>query len=771
MTDLARLIAEAERLCQGQRFDDADRLYAEVLKLDARHVEALLQRSRLAVMQGRLSDAKAMLESILAVEPNHAGACQGLAVVSQRVGDLVQAASWYARIEQINPADPAAAYNSSVVQQQLGQLPEAESSLRRAIALDAQFAPASNNLGNLLLQQARYAEAEAAYRQALSAAPSLVDARYNLGLLLQKLDRSAEADEVLQQALQLQPNNAQVMVALGTLRQDARAYEQAIDWYRRALIVDPRLVDAHFNLATALRDLQREDEALAAFRSALAFGLAAGMARLQPVPAAFSGAYFGIADLHRLKKRYEEWIAHYDACPLELRDDVQYIQYGLEIAMHVGDFGTIKSRLAALSERAEQISELSQAVRLLAILQYLDLPQRDLLRFYCRFDALADTHTGGLRLTPVPGAGEGRRIRIGYLSPDFKVHVMGLLMYEVIARHERERFECFLYALNDEEDALTAKFRAACDKYTVLDAPVAVENARQIAADRLDLLIDLGGHMAGSRPLILAYKPAPLQITHLGYHGSLGLSTVDFKMTDAYADLPGNAQYLIEGLLPMAGCLMPFVRRKPSPDGSSRAQLGIAEDAIVLGVFINVLKASERCLAAWRAILERVDTAVLAFSPHYRWAREATVRYAAAAGIPTERVVFIPSGDESDFGRWRYRLVDIALDTFPYSGGDTTVAALDMGVPVVTRCGERHSERVTYSILKHLGVEGGIAHTDAEYVDVACRLARDSAERAALSAQILERLEKSSISDMAVYSRHLEAAYLDAISRRTAPAR
>lgn len=766
MADIVEIIAEAQRLSLERRFDEADRLYEGVLKSDPRHGEALLQHARLAVMGGRLVDAKRMLETILAAEPNHAPACQGMAVVSQRAGDLAQAAKWYAKIEQIDPSNAGAAYNSAVVQQQLGQLQQAEASLRRALALDAGFAPAANNLGSLLQQQGRHAEAESAYRQAIAAASALTDAYYNLGLLLQKQGRRAEAEQALQQVLRLAPNNPVVMTALGTLCQDARSYDAAIDWYQRALAIDPRGIEAQFNLGTALRDVEREREALAAFRSAYSLGLAAGLAQSRPIPIVFAGAYFEIGRLLRSQKEYEAWIVHYEACPQGLRDDVQFVQYGLEVAMHVGDFAAIRGRLAVLTERAQEICALGQAVRLLAIMQYLDLAQADLLRFYRRFAELADAHTQGLRLTPQVDAREGRRIRIGYLSPDFKVHVMGLLMYEVISRHDRARFEVFLYALNEQEDALSARFRAACDKYVVLDYPVSVDCARRIAADRLDVLIDLGGHMAGSRPLILAHRPAPVQLTHLGYHGALGLETVDFKLTDAYADLPDNAQYLIEDLLPMAGCLMPFCRRKPSPGGATRADLGMREDAIVFGVFINVLKLSERCLAAWKAILDHVEDSVLAFSPHYNWAREATLNYVAAAGIARERIVFVPSGDESDFGRWRYRLVDIVLDTFPYTGGDTTVAALDMGVPVVTLCGQRQSERVSYSILKNLGVEAGIAYDVAEYIDIACRLAQQPAERSALSAQILDRIEHSSIADMAAYARNLEAALLDAIAMR-----
>ena len=619
------------------------------------------------------------------------------------------------------------------------------------------------------MQQAQYGEAELAYRQALSAAPALAEAHYNLGLVLQKLGRLDQAGQAFQSTLRLKPNDPAALLAMGSLCQDARDVEQAVVWYRRALSVVPGLIDGHFNLGCALRDLRRPDEALAAFRQALALGLDGNrQARLAELPPSLSGAYFEIAGLLRQQDDIEAWIAHYNTCPAELRGDVRHAQYGLGIAMHLGNPWRAEQELARLLPNVERIAEFGALARLLPILQYLDLQQSDLLRFYRRFNELAESLTKGVRLTPDPGSREGRRIRIGYLSPDFKIHVMGLLMVEVISRHDRARFEIFLYALNDKEDALTGRFRATCDRYVRLDALTSADNAKRIAEDRLDLLIDLGGHMAGSRPLILAYKPAPVQLTHLGYHGSLGLEAVDFKMTDACADLPGNAQFLLERLLPMEGCLMPFLRRTPSGEGGSRADLGIAADRVVFGVFVNVLKLSPRCVAAWRSILERVDNAVLAFSPHYRWARDATLECMTLAGIPSDRVVFIPSGDERDFGRWRYRLVDIALDTFPYTGGDTTVAALDMGVPVVTLCGERQSERVTYSILKNLGVEGGIARNDAEYVDIACRLAKDPDGRAAMSAQILERLESSGIADMGTYTCNLEAAYLDAITARQA---
>lgn len=755
MSDIAARLTAAARHVQAREFEQAARLYDAVLRDDAGNVPALFERARLAVMMGAHQSALDLLARVRALQPDHLGALQGLAFIHQRTGAIAEAAACYARIHELQPADAAAAYNHAVMLQMLDRTAEAEGALRQALAVDPGFGEAANNLGNLLTRQERHEEAVTSYRQALRARPDLPGLHYNLGLALQKLGRRDEARALFDAALQHNPQDAEAMLALGTLAQDGRDPAAAADWYRRAATAAPHLLAAHFNLGTALRELQRYDEAITAFEQALRL---ARSPSAQAPDGILAGAYFGLADLYKAEARIDAWVAHYQAVPASLRDDVRHALFGFEIGMHFGDFAKAQHDLALLARDAERIPEIGPIQRLLGLLQYTDLPQADLLRFYRRYNELAMAITRGERVTPEPLPREGRRIRIGYLSPDFKVHVMGLLMYEVIARHDRARFEIFLYALNDAEDALTQRFREAADAYTVLDAPLSIDNARRIAQDKLDLLVDLGGHMAGARPLILAWKPAPVQITHLGYHGSLGLDTVDYKMTDAHADLPGNALYLVEDLLPMPGCLMPFLRRKPADGGRTRAELGIAQDAAVFGVFVNALKLGPRCLAAWRAILERVPNGVLAFSPHYNWARDATLRYMDAAGIARERIVFIPSGDEGDFGRWRYRLVDVVLDTFPYTGGDTTVAALDMGLPVVTLCGERQSERVTFSILKHLGVEEGIAYDDAAYIELAVRLAHQPDERAAHSAKILRRIDESHIADMAFYTRNLEAA-------------
>ena len=260
-------------------------------------------------------------------------------------------------------------------------------------------------------------------------------------------------------------------------------------------------------------------------------------------------------------------------------------------------------------------------------------------------------------------------------------------------------------------------------------------------------------------------------MTHLGYHGALGLSQVDYKITDRYADTAATARWQLEANLPIDVCVLPLRRVAPSAEaGLTRAALGLPEGAVVFGAFVGVLKLSQRCVGAWRRTLEAVPGSLLAFSPPRDEDRRAIERRLSGLGIAAARLVFIPfrRGDDA-FNRARYGVIDIALDTMPYTGGDTTAAALDAGVPVVTRVGGRHAERMGYSILMHLGLTQTIAQTDDAYVELAVRLARDRAFRDDAGAAVVRAVGDPAVIDPVRYARALEAAFDRALSASAAP--
>jgi len=402
--------------------------------------------------------------------------------------------------------------------------------------------------------------------------------------------------------------------------------------------------------------------------------------------------------------------------------------------------------------------------------QYCDLSRDAMRRLYASYDYLQvrDATVAPATATTAPD-GRSRAdglIHVGYISADFRAHVMGRLLRDVLAAHDRSRFAIHLYSLTptEQEDAISAEFRAGA-QLAALDDRAA---ARAIAADRLDLLVDLMGHSALSRPGILLGKPAPVIVTHLGYHGCIGLREVDYKLTDAFADLPDAGAYQIEAPLVLDTCVLPVRRVAPAPAPiATRESMGLADSTMVYGVFVSLLKLSPRCLELWRQVLKRVPRSVLAFSPLRDDERPLYLRRLAGFGIPAERIIFIPPGKDDAQGRTRYALLDAVLDTLPYTGGDTTAAALDMGVPVVTRVGERHAERVSYSLLAHLGVTDTVADSDDRYVEIACRLADDRAWRDGISAAITARLPGSGLADAARYTVSLETAYERAIATRS----
>ena len=265
--------------------------------------------------------------------------------------------------------------------------------------------------------------------------------------------------------------------------------------------------------------------------------------------------------------------------------------------------------------------------------------------------------------------------------------------------------------------------------------------AALIADDDLDILVDLSTHTRGARPGILARKPARVQITHIASAGSVGLSAIDYKLTDRYADVPENQEFQIERLLADGRLRVSIPARRAGGPASIRSRtLGIAADAIVIGAFVNPLKLSRRCLASVaRRAGARSRARSLAFSPANPALRDSYVRLAQASGIARERLIFLPQGRDDAENQARYRLVDFVLDTMPYGGVNGTIEALDMGVPVVTLVGKRHGERTSYSILRNLGVTATIASTGRDYVEIAGRLADDPAFRADVRTAICRR--------------------------------
>jgi predicted O-linked N-acetylglucosamine transferase (SPINDLY family) len=380
-------------------------------------------------------------------------------------------------------------------------------------------------------------------------------------------------------------------------------------------------------------------------------------------------------------------------------------------------------------------------------------------------DALARRIHGEPR-PPRAGRRPGKT-RIGYVSGDFRNHVMGKMMWHALRHHDRDAFEVLGYTTIDTRDEWTERYETIFDRLTSIAARTDADAADRIAEDDLDVLVDLSTHTKGARPGVLARKPARVQITHVASAGTLGLSAIDYKLTDACADVAFDPEAQVEPLLVTEGCVYPYRHVAPAAEQLfTRAQAGIPASAIAIGAFVTPLKLSQRCLALWRDVLQRVPDAVLVFSPLQPSLRTVYQRICAAAGIEARRAAFVPQGRDDAENQARYRWIDFVLDPLPDGGVNGTLEALDMEVPVVTLVGRRHAERTSYSILANLGVTDTVATTGGEYVDIAVRLATDRAFASGLRTRIRAALAHSVLTDMPQHARNLEQAYVRALRER-----
>ena len=598
----------------------------------------------------------------------------------------------------------------------------------------------------------RFVEAAQGYLAVLSRVPDLWSACYNLGLVYQHLGRMPEAADMYLRAVRLNPRFAEAYNNLGNVLKALKKDAAAIDAYQRAINLNPQLSDASYNLAIMSQARGEHTPAIELFRQAVAANPWHG--------AAWDALYRGLLGL----KRHEEAIDVFLAWDRAMPPSPELVAAGLALCRPIGDHVLEARYLALALNWPFDVFAPEQFAPILGMIQYFDITREQLLACYRRYDAAVDARRP-LLIPLLPRRAADSRLRIGYMSADFRRHVMGRWMLEIISRHDRSRVSVFLISTcpSGEHDAITAAFRTHVDGFADISEMDDFAAAKSVAEVDLDILVDLAGHTMAARPGIYAHRPARTIVTHLGYHGCLGLSAVEYKLTDRIADPIDAARFQIERPFALDGCVFPLVRVAPVAADPAAVEKSALDGKFIFAAFTNVLKLSTRCLAIWRHVLEALPEAVLLFSPASPAQQSGYLRCTAAAGIDSARVAFLDMPGTDPLSRSRYKRAHAVLDTFPYGGGDTTLAALDMGVPVVTLLGERHSERVGASILTHLGLTDTIAKNAHEFVAIAVKLARD----ATFMAQTRQRIQAAlATTDVAAYTRTLEHAFAEIASRK-----
>lgn len=616
---------------------------------------------------------------------------------------------------------PDALFLLGLVAQQRGRNDEAIERFRAALKRNRRNPIFHNALGVAQAARGRGMEAVAAFRQALTLAPRYADAHVNLGNALAKRGDLTAAIECFRRAIAVEPNLATAHFNLGNalLAQNDAA---AIDAYRRAIELKPDLADAHMNLGTVLRRQGQARAAVACFRRAVA---------LRP-----------------------DYAAAYD-----------------NLAGMLAEMGQLDEAVAA-NRRALELGPTSAAAHSNLIFNLNFDASLGLAEHQAERRRWATQHADAL--TPAAARQPAdrdpeRRLRIGYVSAHFRAYAASYAFGGVLTHHDPANVEIFCYSDTRQEDELTSIFRRVAhhwrDNADLSDAAL----AERIARDRIDILVDLVGHMSSHRLLAFARKPAPIQITAWGEPTGTGLKTMDYLFADPVLIPPDERPLFAEKIIDLPGALGYWTPEKLPEPGQLPAR---ANGFVTFGSFNRRAKVTPSVLRDWSAILRELPDArlVLKAKQFGDPAEQAELHDEfARAGMPTERVIFLgQTGRAEHFAA--YRRLDLALDPFPHGGGMTTLDALAMGVPVITRTGRTIPSRLAASCLTALDLKQFIAADAEGYVATAVAAARDLAALERLRAELPARLAHSSIGDARRYAAAVEDAYRAAWRRYCAAA-
>ncbi|WP_431857359.1 tetratricopeptide repeat protein [Azospirillum sp.] len=594
----------------------------------------------------------------------------------------------------------------------------------------------------------RIADAEAGYNAVLAALPDHPHALNNLAVLLKATRRFDEAAACYARAIARHPGEAHFHSNLGCLFADTDRAEAAAARLKRAIALRPDYTDALFNLGNCLRALGDRKGAMAAYQHALTVNPDMGEALANK------------GDLHKEQAELETAVDHFLKA-LRLRPDLAAPFNNLGEALK--EQGRLEEAVSVLQQGlAKHPKEVPMHSNLLFALNYMpNVPADQVHRLHVGWgERHADPVVPAVPARPVDRSPD-RRLRIGYVSPDFCTHSCAYFSEPLIRAHDRAAVEVVCYATSRRRDATTGRFQALADRWRSLvgmDEDAAAQIVRQ---DGIDILVDLAGHTGDNRLLLFARRPAPIQVTWLGYPNTTGLKQIDYRFTDAVADPPdAHDQWYTERL-----CRLPrgFLVFQPVISAEvNEVPPVLTSGHITFGSFNNISKVSPDVVRVWAEILRRVPTARLVLKGRQlgdAFTRDRYVRMFADAGVAAGRVELLPRIDPVTNHLRAYDRIDIGLDPFPYNGTTTTCEALWMGVPVVTRTGVGHVARVGASLLTQCGLTDLIADDEAGYIERAVALAADTARVADLRRNMRARLEKSSLTDYAGFARSVEAAY------------
>lgn len=624
---------------------------------------------------------------------------------------------------------------------QLNALAEAELCFNQAISLAPDFSFPYSNLGMLKQQQGNLDEAESCFRQAIACQPDLAPAHANLGGILNAKKKYKAAELACRQALEFNPSQTEAWSNLGSALHCLGQHDAAAAACRQAIEQTPTLAEAWSNLGSALSALRKHEAAEAAYRQAL---------ELDPRP---TEAWINLAGALLKNRRCKAAADAYAKC-LEI-DPAAKLALGQMIhsKMHICDWQGFSENLSALIKKISAGELASSPFGLLSLPVPPDILQKATAAY------VAENHPTTNDLGPFTKRTRREKIRVAYYSADFREHPVSYLMVELFETHHRSRFETFGFSFgNHQGDEMRQRVSAAFDHFVDTNGKSDREIAELSRQLGIDIAVDLGGHTAGSRTNVFAMRAAPVQISYIGYLGTMGAPYMDYLIADTTIIPATMQQHYSEKIAYLPSYQANDSKRAISNRSFTREELGLPQQGFVFCCFNSTYKITPDTFALWMRILKRVEQSVLLL---YATSDQAIANLRAAAeklGVAPGRIIFAGKLPRADYLA-RYRTANLFLDTFPYNAGTTASDALWAGLPVLSRMGQSFAGRIAASLLKTLDLTELVTENDDDYEALAVQLATQTEDLERIRRKLEHQRLNSPLYDTKRFAQHIEAAY------------
>ena len=703
---------------------------------------------------GRLEEAQAACRQRLATNPTEHAAMHLLGVILCRQKRFDEGLPWLAESVSLNPRAADYRVNYGIALNEAERWGESEPVLRSLLSDIPDHPLALLNLGNSLHSQGRSQEAVALYLRSLELNPTYHDARVNLAVALKSLGRHDQAAAELRSALGVAPTHRQALFEQGRLLADQKRYPEAEQVLRRLISIDPSHHQAMYCLGIVLSDQGNWPQATEAY---------AEVVRMRPD---LPEAYQAMAVTLRYCNRITESIVALEKA-LQLRPD---------FTLALQSYGSVLAEAGRIEEgievwrRSLQIDPRQPDLRsnIVYTLSMVDgVTRADLWREHRAWAEHHAKHASEATRpakAPISSASDRRKIRIGYISPDLRLHSVCYFLIPLLQSHEKGRFEIFCYSDVSNPDQTTSEVRRLSDQWRDVRGKPSDQVHRLIQEDQIDILIDLAGHTMGNRMELFGLRVAPMQASWLGYPETTGLPTVDFKIADrvVYPESE-NGKYSSERILRLPNGYHCYLAPPGCPDISD---LPARDNGyITFGSFSSLAKLTPATVGLWSEVLKQVPDSKLLLKA--RQLADPTIRdrycsMFAACGIPRSRLRLELAIAETTEHLGFYKEIDLALDTYPYNGTTTLCEGLWMGVPPVSLCGPVPASRVGSSLLHSLGLGDWVAQTPEEFVAIAKGKSQDVDGLATLRMGLRERFSKSTLGSPGRFALEFESALVEA---------